>query len=171
MALSQTQWSLATFAQGDQAVAALEVGGVAYRLAPSLARVGLAGQDSVLGLFSDWARSLTAINAAASQVQASDQITAASRLAPVLYPGKILCAGANYYDHLAALRHAGMPALLFEAGVIVNREEEIRMRDGTVRNSIVTGVAAGIDACLKKDEGGRMKDEWKYNGKDNVHGK
>ena len=106
MALSQTQWSLATFAQGDQAVAALEVGGVAYRLAPSLARVGLAGQDSVLGLFSDWARSLTAINAAASQVQASDQITAASRLAPVLYPGKILCAGANYYDHLAEM---GMP--------------------------------------------------------------
>ena len=106
MALSQTQWSLATFAQGDQAVAALEVGGVAYRLAPSLARVGLAGQDSVLGLFSDWARSLTALNAAASQVQASDQITAASRLAPVLYPGKILCAGANYYDHLAEM---GMP--------------------------------------------------------------
>ena len=106
MALSQTQWSLATFAQGDQAVAALEVGGVAYRLAPSLARVGLAGQASVLGLFSDWARSLTALNAAASQVQASDQITAASRLAPVLYPGKILCAGANYYDHLAEM---GMP--------------------------------------------------------------
>ena len=106
MALSQTPWSLATFAQGDQAVAALEVGGVAYRLTPSLARVGLAGQDSVLGLFSDWARSLTALNAAASQVQAADQITAASRLAPVLYPGKILCAGANYYDHLAEM---GMP--------------------------------------------------------------
>ena len=106
MASSETLWSLATFAQGDQAVAALEVGGVAYRLAPSLARVGLAGQDSVLGLFSDWARSLTALNDAASQVQAADQITAASRLAPVLYPGKILCAGANYYDHLAEM---GMP--------------------------------------------------------------
>ena len=106
MALSQTPWSLATFAQGDQAVAALEVGGVAYRLTPSLARVGLAGQDSVLGLFGDWARSLTALNAAASQVQAADQITAAIRLAPVLYPGKILCAGANYYDHLAEM---GMP--------------------------------------------------------------
>ena len=93
MALSQTPWSLATFAQGDQAVAALEVGGVAYRLTPSLARVGLAGQDSVLGLLSDWARSLTALNAAASQVQAADQITAASRLAPVLYPGKFCAPG------------------------------------------------------------------------------
>ena len=28
------------------------------------------------------------------------------RLAPLLYPGKILCAGANYYDHLAEM---GMP--------------------------------------------------------------
>lgn len=106
MASAESLWSLATFAQGDQAVAALEVGGVAYRLEPSLARVGLAGQSSVLGLFSDWARSLTALNAAASQVQAADQITAARRLAPVLYPGKILCAGANYYDHLAEM---GMP--------------------------------------------------------------
>ena len=106
MALSQTQWSLATFAQGDQAMAALEVNGVAYHLAPSLARVGLAGQDSVLGLFGDWERALAALNAAATQVQASDQIPAARRLAPLLYPGKILCAGANYFDHLAEM---GMP--------------------------------------------------------------
>jgi 2-keto-4-pentenoate hydratase/2-oxohepta-3-ene-1,7-dioic acid hydratase in catechol pathway len=97
---------LATFAQGDQAMAALEVNGVAYRLEPSLARVGLAGQDSVLGLFANWERALVALNAAATQVQASDQIPAARRLAPLLYPGKILCAGANYFDHLAEM---GMP--------------------------------------------------------------
>ena len=106
MASPETPWSLATFAQGDQAVAALEVGGVAYRLAPSLARVGLAGQDSVLGLFGDWASSLAALNAAASQVQAADALPAGQRLAPLLYPGKILCAGANYFDHLAEM---GMP--------------------------------------------------------------
>ena len=106
MASPETPWSLATFAQGDQAVPALEVGGVAYRLAPSLARVGLAGQDSVLGLFGDWASSLAALNAAASQVQAADALPAGQRLAPLLYPGKILCAGANYYDHLAEM---GMP--------------------------------------------------------------
>ena len=106
MASPETHWSLATFAQGDQAVPALEVGGVAYRLAPSLARVGLAGQDSVLGLFGDWASSLAALNAAASQVQAADALPAGQRLAPLLYPGKILCAGANYFDHLAEM---GMP--------------------------------------------------------------
>ena len=106
MAHPPTHWSLATFAQGDQAMAALEVNGVAYRLEPSLARVGLAGQDSVLGLFANWERALVALNAAATQVQASDQIPAALRLAPLLYPGKILCAGANYFDHLAEM---GMP--------------------------------------------------------------
>ena len=106
MAHPPTHWSLATFAQGDQAMAALEVNGVAYRLEPSLARVGLAGQDSVLGLFANWERALVALNAAATQVQASDQIPAARRLAPLLYPGKILCAGANYFDHLAEM---GMP--------------------------------------------------------------
>jgi 2-keto-4-pentenoate hydratase/2-oxohepta-3-ene-1,7-dioic acid hydratase in catechol pathway len=106
MASTETHWSLATFAHGEQSVAALEVNGVAYRLAPSLARVGLAGQDSVAGLFGDWARALAVLNAAAAQVQASDQITPSQRLAPLLYPGKILCAGANYFDHLAEM---GMP--------------------------------------------------------------
>ncbi len=106
MANSEIHWSLATFAQGDQSVAALEVNGTAYRLEPSLARVGLAGQDSVAGLFGDWPRALAALRLAAQQVQASDALPASARLAPLLYPGKILCAGANYFDHLAEM---GMP--------------------------------------------------------------
>jgi len=106
MANSEIHWSLATFAQGGQSVAALEVNGTAYRLEPSLARVGLAGQDSVAGLFGDWPRALAALRLAAQQVQASDALPASARLAPLLYPGKILCAGANYFDHLAEM---GMP--------------------------------------------------------------
>jgi N-acetylmuramoyl-L-alanine amidase len=61
--------------------------------------------------------------------------------------------GVHYFDHLAVLRHAAMPALLFEAGVIVNREEEMQMRDRKVQKQIAAGVAQGVDACLKKDEG------------------
>jgi N-acetylmuramoyl-L-alanine amidase len=57
--------------------------------------------------------------------------------------------GAHYFDHLAVLRRAAMPALLFEAGVIVNRDEEMRMRNGAVRERIAAGVALGIDACLR----------------------
>jgi N-acetylmuramoyl-L-alanine amidase len=57
--------------------------------------------------------------------------------------------GVHYYDHLVVLRHAMLPALLFEAGVIVNREEEIRMSDKSVQKQIAVSVADGIDACLK----------------------
>ena len=57
--------------------------------------------------------------------------------------------GVHYFDHLAVLRHATMPALLFEAGVVVNREEEITMSDKRVQKQIAVSVADGIDGCLK----------------------
>jgi N-acetylmuramoyl-L-alanine amidase len=61
-----------------------------------------------------------------------------------------------------------MPALLFEAGVIVNRDEELKLRDENVQKQIAAGVAAGASACLNgKDEGGRMNDEGKINSKKN----
>jgi N-acetylmuramoyl-L-alanine amidase len=57
--------------------------------------------------------------------------------------------GVHYFDNLAVLKTASIPALLFEAGVIVNRDEELRMRDPAVRRRIVESIAAGISACLK----------------------
>src|SRR6185295_5520478 len=57
--------------------------------------------------------------------------------------------GVHYFDHLAVARHARMPALLFEAGVIVNRDEELRMRDPAVKRAIAAALAAGIVECLK----------------------
>lgn len=58
--------------------------------------------------------------------------------------------GVHYFDHLAVLRHADMPALLFEAGVVVNRAEETKMSDSKVQKQIAISVADGIKACLKK---------------------
>lgn len=56
--------------------------------------------------------------------------------------------GVHYYDNLAVARTATMPSVLVEAGVIVNREEERRMRDPGVRGRIAAAVAAGAEACL-----------------------
>lgn len=99
-------WSLATLEVDGKPVGCIEAGGALYRLAPSLARVGLAGMDSVAALFGDWQRSSAALEAAMARLEPADIVTGARRLAPLLYPGKILCAGANYFDHLAEM---GMP--------------------------------------------------------------
>ena len=57
--------------------------------------------------------------------------------------------GVHYFDNLAVLKTASIPALLFEAGVIVNREEELRMRDPAVRKRMVEAIVTGAGACLQ----------------------
>jgi 2-keto-4-pentenoate hydratase/2-oxohepta-3-ene-1,7-dioic acid hydratase in catechol pathway len=61
---------------------------------------------SIIDLFADWDASLAAIAANLGRLDADDLVQPGKRLAPLLYPGKILCAGANYFDHLAEM---GMP--------------------------------------------------------------
>ena len=56
--------------------------------------------------------------------------------------------GVHYFDNLAVLKTASIPALLFEAGVIVNRDEELRMRDPAVRNRISQSVVKAVGNCL-----------------------
>ena len=97
-------WALATVASGGAAVACFERGGQLYALAPTLARAGLPGMATVLDLFADWPAALAALTRAT--VDPADRVEPARRLAPLLHPGKILCAGANYFDHLAEM---GMP--------------------------------------------------------------
>ncbi|SIQ71371.1 fumarylacetoacetate hydrolase family protein [Bosea sp. TND4EK4] len=100
------EWALATVEVGGAAVACIEARGALYRLEPSLARAGLAGQTSIAGLFADWGRAEAALGRAAGMLDETDRLEPSRRLAPLLYPGKILCAGANYFDHLAEM---GMP--------------------------------------------------------------
>jgi 2-keto-4-pentenoate hydratase/2-oxohepta-3-ene-1,7-dioic acid hydratase in catechol pathway len=99
-------WSLATIHTDAGAVACLETGGKLYRLEPTLARAGLPGIKGAIDLFADWSRSRSALDKAVGLVDGADMVPAGARLAPLLYPGKILCAGANYFDHLAEM---GMP--------------------------------------------------------------
>ena len=57
--------------------------------------------------------------------------------------------GVHYYDNLAVARTATMPSVLVEAGVIVNREEERRMRDPAVRSAIAHAISEGVQRCLR----------------------
>jgi N-acetylmuramoyl-L-alanine amidase len=56
--------------------------------------------------------------------------------------------GVHYFENLAVLKTASIPALLLEAGVIVNRDEELRMRDPAVRKRIVEAIGNAVGACL-----------------------
>ena len=58
--------------------------------------------------------------------------------------------GVHYFDNLAVLKTAGIPALLFEAGVIVNRDEELRMRDPAVRQRIAGAIVSAVNTCREQ---------------------
>lgn len=97
-------WALANVADASGPLPCLEVAGVLYRLAPSLARVGWTGAVDGVALFQDWPAAQAALTAAALRVDPADLVDPGlPRLAPILYPGKILCAGANYFRHMAEM--------------------------------------------------------------------
>jgi 2-keto-4-pentenoate hydratase/2-oxohepta-3-ene-1,7-dioic acid hydratase in catechol pathway len=103
----QPGWALATVAGPDGPLACIETGGALYRMAPALARAGLPGKSRTIDLFDDWDAALAALTRAAAAPDPADRVAdGLPRLAPILYPGKVLCAGANYFRHLAEM---GMP--------------------------------------------------------------
>jgi len=54
----------------------------------------------------------------------------------------------HYYDRLVVLYRTTVPALLIEAGVLKNRDEELLLRDPARRRRMADGIATGIAACL-----------------------
>ncbi|TWC00767.1 N-acetylmuramoyl-L-alanine amidase [Bradyrhizobium macuxiense] len=52
--------------------------------------------------------------------------------------------GVYSYDELIVLRKTAMPAVLLEAGSIINRDEELAMDSPERRNSIASGVAVAV---------------------------
>jgi 2-keto-4-pentenoate hydratase/2-oxohepta-3-ene-1,7-dioic acid hydratase in catechol pathway len=88
-------YSLMTVRFDGRAIGCLERDGKLYRL------TDVGAPDAVGALFEDWPRWSTHLATAkpsAGALPANLEV-----LAPLLYPGKILCAGANYYDHSAEM--------------------------------------------------------------------
>ena len=56
--------------------------------------------------------------------------------------------GVWYYDNLVVLHKATFPAVLFEAGVIKHREEELELIDPARQARMADALATGIAACL-----------------------
>lgn len=60
--------------------------------------------------------------------------------------------GVWYFDNLVVLHRATMPALLFEAGVIKHREEELELLEADRQAAMAGAVASGVAACLAVKE-------------------
>lgn len=56
--------------------------------------------------------------------------------------------GVWYYDNLVVLYRTTLPAVLFEAGVIKHRDEELALLDPERQARMADAVATGIAACL-----------------------
>jgi 2-keto-4-pentenoate hydratase/2-oxohepta-3-ene-1,7-dioic acid hydratase in catechol pathway len=88
----------------------IEVEGRCYPLSAARA-VGLDEiRQTVFEQFEDWGRSESLLAEFAQRLRKCPELAvdgSVQTLAPVLYPHKVLCAGANYYDHL---REMGVPA-------------------------------------------------------------
>ncbi len=55
--------------------------------------------------------------------------------------------GVYFYDNLVVLKRASVPAVLLEAGVIVNRDEERQLASAERRALTAAAVEAGLRAC------------------------
>ena len=57
--------------------------------------------------------------------------------------------GVYFFDDLIVLKTAAMPAVLVEAGIIVNRRDELRLQENKARHAIAQAIAQGLVACLR----------------------
>ena len=91
--MREAEWSLVTYHEGDPAKAqvGVQVGG-AVRAVPALAGLRM------LDVLDDWDALTPTLRSL--QPAALPDVPGAALLAPVRYPRKVLCAGANYYAHL-----------------------------------------------------------------------
>jgi 2-keto-4-pentenoate hydratase/2-oxohepta-3-ene-1,7-dioic acid hydratase in catechol pathway len=103
-------YKLLSYQAGKAARAGVLVGASVYDAAKV---TGVAAHASVLGVLDDWSRAHRALAQAAKQIESGKArvkgmpIKRVRLLAPVLYPGNIYCAGANYTDHMAEMARAG----------------------------------------------------------------
>jgi len=102
-------YKLLSVRSGQGARAGVLIGDTMY----DAARItGVAAHSSVLGMLEDWSRARRLLARASKRIESGQArikgapLKSARLLAPVLYPGAIYCAGANYTDHMAEMARA-----------------------------------------------------------------
>jgi N-acetylmuramoyl-L-alanine amidase len=103
------------------------------------------------------ARSLMCAQSIGSRLRAAGERPSGYHAEPVAgenHPFLDRRLGVHRYDGLAVLRTAPMPAVLVEAGVIVNPAEEARLGKPETIRRLAWAIARGVDACLEDPQAG-----------------
>ena len=102
-------YKLLSFRDGRGSRAGLLIGDTVHDAAKV---TGVAAHASVLGILEDWSRARRLLAQGAKRIASGKgrgkgvPLARVRLLAPVLYPGAIYCAGANYTDHMAEMARA-----------------------------------------------------------------
>jgi len=102
-------YKLLSFRDGRGSRAGLLIGDTVHDAAKV---TGVAAHASVLGILEDWSRARRLLAPGAKRIASGKgrgkgvPLARVRLLAPVLYPGAIYCAGANYTDHMAEMARA-----------------------------------------------------------------
>ncbi len=99
----------------------------------------------------DVARSLACASAIGAAVRAAGRAPSRYHAEPIPGENRPFADaenGVHYLDDLVVLKLATMPAILLEAGVIVNRREERLLRQPGLRNRTAGAIADGLVRCL-----------------------
>jgi len=96
-------FALASIEHAGKSIGCIEIGDRFYPLESVAAGSGL--PSDLITLFASWGEHFAALQEVASRCVplgglARNEVRV---LAPLLYPGKVVCAGANYFDHLAEM--------------------------------------------------------------------
>jgi len=140
-------------ARGADLFVSIHHDSVQERLLPQADR--FAGFSLFISRFNPFpAKSLACASSIGARMRASGSAPSRYHADPVIGESRPFADevnGVHYYDNLAVARSAAMASVLVEAGVIVNRAEDQRMRDPEVRRRIAAAVAEGVRDCLAKE--------------------
>jgi N-acetylmuramoyl-L-alanine amidase len=100
---------------------------------------------------SDAGQSLYCARAIGERLRASGYIPSPHHAEPIRGENRPLADASNgvyYFDDLVVLKTATMPAVLVEAGIIVNRRDELILVKASTRERLATAIAEGLRRCL-----------------------
>lgn len=102
-------YSLLSYKSGKESRAGILVGDQVFDAAKL---TGVAAWSTTMGAIADWSKANRAFAEAAKKIESGKSrakgvaLKKVKLLAPLLYPGTIYCAGANYTDHMAEMARA-----------------------------------------------------------------